>query len=228
MPVENLITTKPAHNRLNLVGVIFGLLTVQAIAGRDPHSRSLYWECLCICGNITYVRTGSLRSGMTRSCGCQEGAPTHRLSHTRGYHVWWDMNRRCFNSEDIGYKHYGARGITVCLRWRSVENFIKDVGQPPDGLTLDRKDNNGNYSCGKCSECMENNWPLNVHWTTYTAQNRNKRGNRHITAYGKTMLLVEWVLETGIPKSTILNRLNRGWTEEEAITKPINTAHQRK
>lgn len=226
MPAKQFTTTRVAHNRLKLEGQQFGLLTVIEAAGRIR--KQLYWRCLCQCGNFTTACTGNLRAKRTNSCGCREGAPTHRLSKTRGYHVWWSMNRRCFNPEDIGYKHYGARGITVCTRWRSVENFIADMGQPPRRLSIDRVNNNGNYSCGQCDECAERGWPMNCRWETYSGQNRNQRRNHYITAQGQTRLLVEWVLETGIPKNTILNRLNRGWSEEDAISRPVDTDRRRK
>ena len=218
MPTANLITTKPAHNRLNLVGHKFGLLTVRATAGRHPQTRALYWECICTCGKTTLVKTGSLRSGATQSCGCHEGASTHRLTRTRAYRSWFAANKRCLDPNNKQYPDYGGRGITVCKGWQSVENFVADMGQPPQGLTIDRINNDGGYWCGHCEQCIANNWPKNCRWTDWETQNRNQRSNHYITALGKTMTVVEWVHETGIPKNTILNRLNRGWNEEKAVT----------
>jgi hypothetical protein len=226
MPAQNLTTGRPAKNRLKLEGQVFGLLTVIEAAGRK--GKRLYWRCLCQCGNVTMVCTGSLRSGATQSCGCREGAPTHRLSGTPSFRVWFGITQRCENPESRNYEHYGARGITVCAGWHSVENFVATMGQKPDGLSIDRIDNNKGYWCGQCDECLPLERELNCRWETYVTQNRNKNNNRHLTAQGRTMLLVEWVLETGIPKSTILNRLYRGWSEEDAIVKPVNAIHRRK
>lgn len=138
------------------------------------------------------------------------------------------MNRRCFNPKDRGYKNYGGRGIVVCKGWQSVENFANDMGAPPEGLSIDRIDNDGGYWCGHCDECARNNWPKNCRWTDWETQNRNHRSNHYITALGKTMTLVEWVGETRIPKNTIINRLKRGWSEEDAITKPVDRSKRRK
>ena len=218
MPTENSITGKPAPNRINLKGERFGLLVVVDID--SLRNQNLYWKCLCDCGNTTSVRAGHLRAGAIRSCGCQEGRPGHRLSRTPAYNAIKSAWHRCGNPSNPKHKDYYGRGIKVCIGWRNPENFVNDMGQPNKGQTLDRIDNNGNYSCGKCEECKANGWPMNCRWASRTTQNRNQRSNHWITARGKTMTMIEWRIETGLPKSTIINRLKRGWSEEDAVTIP--------
>ena len=121
------------------------------------------------------------------------------------YETYRGMLRRCYNPRAHGFANYGGRGITVCQRWRrSFKAFITDVGARPPGLTLERLDNDGNYS------------PSNVAWRSRRDQSRNRRGNRRVTANGRTAVLADW----GIPRSTINNRLKRGWSEERAVTQP--------
>jgi hypothetical protein len=124
------------------------------------------------------------------------------------YSTWLRMNQRCYDVEDIGYCRYGARGIQVCKRWRDdFWAFVADMGpKPTPGYTVDRRNNNGDYT------------PDNCHWIPRARQQRNKRTNRHITAHGVTKLLIEWSEETGIPTRTISRRIKRGLTPEEALT----------
>jgi len=97
--------------------------------------------------------------------------------------IWGAMIRRCTNQKDHGYEYYGGRGIRVCQRWRKFWNFYADMGpRPSPGHTIDRKDRNGHYSCGKCSECIANGWPANCEWATYTQQNHHLGPNRRNTS----------------------------------------------
>ena len=113
-------------------------------------------------------------SGDTKSCGCLRRAVTaslkmtHGISHKSGtYDIWVLMRQRCNNPKATGYAHYGGRGVTVCRRWDKYTNFLMDMGERPDGLTLDRIDPHGNYE------------PTNCRWATWTTQNRNKRKQAH-------------------------------------------------
>lgn len=115
------------------------------------------------------------------------------------------MIRRCTVPTEKSYARYGGRGIMVCERWRRFENFVEDMGERPKGTTLERKDNDGNYE------------PDNCKWATRAEQMRNMRVNRHLTANGKTMIVRDWSHERNLPPNTILNRLNRKWTVDEAL-----------
>lgn len=126
---------------------------------------------------------------------------------------WHGMKHRCYNQKSLSYKNYGARGITVCEPWlASFENFLSDMGIKPDGCSIDRVDNNGNYE------------PSNCRWATPAEQRRNQRTVRALTFNGETKLLRHWAREIGMPEQTLHTRLGLGWTIEEALTTPINQA----
>lgn len=158
---------------LNLIGLQFSRLHVVARAGSDAHRKSL-WLCECSCGKSHTVIRASLVSGASRSCGCfqTESASimgkrrkTHGRTGAPEYRSWQHMKDRCYNDACEDYKYHGARGITVCAEWRnSFEAFYRDMGpRPSPELTLERKDNDGNYE------------PNNCIWDTRTAQSRNRR-----------------------------------------------------
>jgi hypothetical protein len=149
------------------VGERYGRLTVRAYAGQPRRERR--WLCECDCGEMVEVGTGSLRSGNTRSCGCLRRdtntarLTTHGASKTRTYASWKTMLQRCDDENHVAFSYYGGRGITVCERWRSFENFLADMGKRPEGKTLDRIDPDGNYE------------PSNCRWATYKEQRANHR-----------------------------------------------------
>jgi hypothetical protein len=125
--------------------------------------------CICDCGQRTIVDSGNLTSGNTRSCGClrheHPGAkPKHGHGHrTPTYSSWQSMLDRCTNPNHVYFRLYGGRGITVCDRWRSFENFLADMGLRPEGRSLDRVDPDGIYE------------PTNCRWATAVEQRRNRR-----------------------------------------------------
>lgn len=104
---------------------------------------------------------------------------THGHRRTPVYNSWDCMIQCCRNPKNPHYKNYGGRGIKVCAGWDNPKtgfpNFYEQLGERPSKLTLDRMDVNGNYSCGKCEECLENNWPMNCQWVTRREQNLNRR-----------------------------------------------------
>jgi hypothetical protein len=129
---------------------------------------------------------------------------THRASE---YRIWSLMIQRCNTPSNPAYRIYGARGIKVCRRWLSYENFLKDMGRRPSTKhTLERRDNDKGYTPSNCS------------WAPRKTQQRNMRRNRRITLHGKTQCLAAWSEELGIPRQTIANRLDRGWSVEKALT----------
>lgn len=169
------------------------------------------WRCRCDCGTEVTVTGSNLRTGQTTSCGCyhrerQREAPRkHGLHDGVGYGTWLNMRQRCTNPANPSWKNYGGRGITICDAWDDFGQFIRDVGEPEPGQTLDRIDNDGNYE------------PGNVQWATRAAQNRNKRANRMIELGGVTKCLADWCDELGLNYWTVHARLRRGASNEEAL-----------
>lgn len=142
----------------------------------------------------------------------------HGLSTTVEYRAWLGIQHRCSNPNMVCSKDYIERGIKVCERWRVFEHFIADVGlKPSPKHSIDRINNDGHYSCGKCEQCLENEWPLNVRWATSVEQNNNKRNTRILELDGVRRPVMEWAAIRGIPAATIRTRLHRGNTDDEAL-----------
>jgi hypothetical protein len=136
---------------------------------------------------------------------------------------WQNMLHRCNHKNDRFYHRYGGRGIRICRRWReSVAAFISDIGRRPSPKhMLDREDNDGHYSCGKCSECRRHGWPANCRWVTPSESCNNKGNNRRLTIDGVTRTLAEWSAVTGVRRGVIDERLRRGWSPSEAVFTPV-------
>lgn len=142
----------------------------------------------------------------------------HGLCGTPIYKAWYNMLTRCYNKNGKDYRYYGARGIKVCESLRSsVVNLHMLIGDPPECYSLNRVDNNGNYSCGTCAECQSNEWTMNIEWTAHTNQMRNTRYNRLLTLNGHTRCIKEWSEILGILPDTIRARLNYGYSDEDAL-----------
>lgn len=143
---------------------------------------------------------------------------SHGLSGDCVYNSWKNCIRRCYWERDSRYKSYGGRGIKVCEYIRSSpRHLIELLGRRESKITLDRIDNNGNYSCGTCAECVSNEWPMNVRWATCAEQNRNYRRNRLLTINGVTMCVMDWADKMGLTHRCIMSRINRGDTGEDLI-----------
>lgn len=154
--------------RLDLTGQRFGRLIAidRAPNIKDNGGSWTAWLCKCECGAVVTVRTGCLRRGDTQSCGClrSEIITKHGGSASPEYWVWHAMHQRCENPKHESYRNYGARGITVCERWREFADFIADMGpRPSPGHSIDRLDNDGPYEPGNCQ------------WATKPEQGRNRR-----------------------------------------------------
>lgn len=169
-----------------------------------------YWSCVCKCGTKREVRGAMLRRGIALSCGCiaREKHTKHLMTYSREWKSWVGMKERCYCKTNKRYPLYGARGITVCERWReSFLNFFKDMGKVPPRYSIERVDNNGNYELANCI------------WATQQTQNRNRRSNVHLTLNGETRILSDWPKILGISKRTMEYRRNKGLTDEQILSK---------
>lgn len=158
-----------ATNRKPMEGMRFGRLLVLSLAGKNCR-RELLWFCECDCGERVIANGKSLRKLNAQSCGCysvdrtKESNGTHGMTGTRIYRIWTGMLNRCRNTNDKDYHYWGGRGISVCDRWLTFENFYSDMGEPPtDEHSIDRINNDGNYE------------PDNVRWATHDQQANNRR-----------------------------------------------------
>ena len=137
---------------LDLTGNRFGHLTVIARAGTDKF-RKAAWMCACECGNTKVIVGQSLVSGASQSCGCKKhgrpighGHATRLRGRSNTYSSWRAMRYRCLDPQNNAYRYYGGRGISVCERWDSFDNFLSDMGERPAGHVLSRIDHAKGYS----------------------------------------------------------------------------------
>jgi hypothetical protein len=211
----------------------FGKLTVIADAPPKPGTRGWRSVCRCECGNVTVIPNSALKSGNSKSCGCdriekfmlqitKHGHTSRAGGCSRTYQSWKDMKNRCLNPNATNYKNYGGRGIKVCDRWMDFKNFLADMGPCPPGLEIDRWPDNtaGNYSCGHCDECQRNGWAFNGRWATESQQQRNKRNNRDVTVRGVKGCLKEVCQKFGVSYEMVKHRLRQGWSVEAAFFTP--------
>jgi len=131
---------------------------------------------------------------------------SHGMSKTPIHNLWWGMVQRCTDKSRPAYRGYGGRGITVCERWMTFENFYEDMGDKPAGKSLDRIDNDLGYSKDNCR------------WATQKEQTNNMRANRHFTIQGETKTLSQWVELSSVKPSTVRQRFYvLKWPIERAL-----------
>lgn len=155
----------------------------------------------------------------------EHGNFQHGKSHTKIHNTWLRMKARCYNVNTPCYSKYGGRGIRICERWKKFENFLADMGEPPAVRhSIDRIDNNLNYSCGKpfkCGQCDSNDWPSNCRWATNKEQCANRRTSLQLTYKGETKCLKVWVELLRLNYARTLYRIQKlGWSAETAFETP--------
>lgn len=219
MCYHTLMTTPP---RNNLIARVFARLTVIDFLGRTKLGTVL-WRCRCSCGADVVVQAGNLLNGHTKSCGCfnrEVRMATHTThghtknrSMSKAYKAWGQIKERTANQNRADFKNYGGRGIKMCKRWsNSFEAFLKDMGEPKQGMSLDRRNNDGHYE------------PKNCKWSTRKEQNNNKRTNRMVTFRGQTKTLAQWAEMIGVHRCTLSARITKcGWSIEKALITPVRT-----
>lgn len=200
---------------IDLTGKRFGKLTVVSFDHRK--GTRAYWKCVCDCGGNRIVGIDHLKNGDIVDCGCvnrKKNPPIHSkhgMSYTRLYTIWALMKARCVNQNRKEYPRYGGRGIKLVDEWLEFQPFMEwAIGSGySDELTLDRKDNDGNYT------------PDNCRWVTRLVQAYNKSNNRYITHNGETKTICQWAKEYNISYNVLKKRLDDlGWDFGKAISEP--------
>lgn len=206
--------------RLQLQGQTFGYFTVIAAAGAK-NGDSL-WLLRCVCGKEKILPCSDFRRTCkhktTQSCGCMrrkligDANRTHGMTNHPAFWVWRSMRDRCRLPTHQAWKNYGGRGIRVCKKWRKFETFWSEMGPAyKPGLSIERKDNNGNYEKDNC------------YWATSRQQNSNRRDNRRIHTPWGFITVAEASRQSGIGITTLLYRLNRQVRRENLFDKPDTT-----
>lgn len=197
----------------DLTGQRFEHLTVIKRAQENTKHGRAQWICKCDCGKEIVTSGNCLLRGHTKSCGCMRRCSTnlykHGLSKTRLHYIWRGMKDRCYNPENSRYHLYGGRGISICDEWLNdfvlFYNWSMSNGYSKN-LSIDRIDNDKDYC------------PENCRWTTDIVQANNKRSNKRFTLNGKTKTLAEWCRIFNVKYGDVQNRMNHGYSFEEAIS----------
>ena len=181
------------------------------VAERSAHRRKLYL-CRCDCGVERTVVGSNLRTGTSKSCGCYKSEVTRsrKYKHGRGlsdrtYRIWSAMRGRCNTRGNHKYYRYGGRGISVCGEWVDFPTFLRDMGEAPANMSIDRIDNDGDYT------------PSNCRWATASEQARNRSDNVWLEFDGRNMILSDWAIELNIDPSVLTKRFTRGWSIRRAL-----------
>lgn len=184
---------------------MFKVCSVRIINCFHPRNRQIGLPCLL--ANAAHVGGSFPKSAAMKKIVRRH---RHGCSRTKAYGIWAAMKRRCYNKTEVAFKDYGGRGIKVCARWKSkFANFLRDMGQRPAGMCLERKNNNGDYS------------PENCVWASMAEQNRNRRSNHWLVWNGVRMVLSDWSRLLGRNTSTMEWRYHSGWSPEMIITTPV-------
>lgn len=177
-------------------------------------------EFICSCGKLFTARVSNVLYGTTKSCGCAGERHGKSKRHGDGaspeYYSWQSMKQRCLNKNADGYHRYGGRGISICDKWiSSFEAFLADMGSRPEGFSLERIDQDGNYE------------PSNCKWASPSEQSRNRCDNRILDLFGEKIHLADACVKYGISRGALTARL-RKMTAEQAVTMPLKSRRPRK
>jgi len=213
----NAVTKGLNGQLMDRTGQKVGIMTVHSYSHFD--GKYHYWNVDCKCGVKKKLHSPALSNSKLKSCGCltkeilSNAQTKHGQSHpnngkpTRTYSAWHSMHLRCRLESRKDWMNYGGRGITVCERWKSFENFLADMGEAKEKMTLDRIDVNGNYE------------PSNCRWASAKQQANNRKNNTLITYQGKTQTLSMWSDEIGVARDTLSLRIKSGMPLDRAMSK---------
>lgn len=197
-----------------VIGNRYGRLTVISDAPPNDRWNRRRVHCRCDCGDTRSYELSAVRTGNTASCGCAVRERIAQVTYSHGqrgsmaYQSWASAKQRCTNPNNPAYPRYGGRGVVMCDRWlHDFAAFFADMGERPSPLhTLDRRDNEGQYS------------PDNCRWATSQQQNENKRSNRVITHNGESLTITAWGRRLKMSPNTIHQRLADSFSVEAALT----------
>jgi hypothetical protein len=202
---------------IDIIGKKFGKWIVTIRVANKYGTRTRYL-CECECGTKREVEGSSLRTGSSKSCGCVSTERISKLRLTHGktktdiFVIWQGIKDRCYNEKGNHWNSHGKRGIKVYEEWihsfEKFELYIKTLGIRPEGYTLDRINNDGDYE------------PHNLRWASPRTQANNTRSNRIIEFKSKRMTMAEWAREINISYKTLATRLYDGWSIEKALSTP--------
>ena len=173
-----------------LTGQQIGKWSVGDSFQHSVHHYRMY-KCVCECGTEKDVKHDHLVNGKTSSCGCS--VVKHGMTNSKEYRVWDSMVRRCHSKSHHAFKDYGARGITVCDKWRKFEGFFEDMGYQPSELTIERINNDLGYSKENCK------------WATVTEQARNRRATKLDES---KVVQIKILIENGVSQNAIANQFS--------------------
>lgn len=191
-------------NNKKHIGEVYNRLTII-----DTCDNNEFLLCECRCGVIKKIRRYHIITEQIKSCGCLQREKArdlkkkHGMSNTKIYSTWLNIKNRCNDKNNDKYKNYGGRGIKICKRWMKFENFLYDMGGSClPGLSIDRIDNDGNYTKENCR------------WVTQKEQCENKRNN--IKYQGVTATEASRML--GGYEDLVSRRIRKGWSVKKAFT----------
>lgn len=207
---------------IDLTGRRFGRLVVVKLVGRRGYNQRHHWLCRCDCGSSKVIAGQALKAGATRSCGClvretsAKVHTTHGMRRTPIYQAWSSMRTRCENPNNISYSRYGGRGIRICKRWETFDNFYEDMGPTWFvGASLERINVNGNYQ------------PSNCKWIKSAEQARNRTSSIILSTPAGKMIAKDAAALYGLNPKVLYDRIAANWPRKHLFD-PVGGAFTKK